>query len=164
VQQTGPIHQGKLAGQYKISLAPAGIISCQPADEKEKQERVNWHKEQQRRAVDIVDKARKIQPDPKKGLLDSDNLFRNTVEPLKNGKLTLVILSPTHYSPDRHFDSRVKHPNIGGEYPVDPKALAPGVVPDPGESFGELRPGPPPPTPIQTFTPKSRICTRRNSH
>lgn len=81
---------------------------------------VEWHMKQQRNVADFLDRARKLQPDPKKGLMDPDNLFCNTVELLDSGKFTLTIMSPTHYRSNLYFDITVPYPKIGGDYPAEP--------------------------------------------
>lgn len=155
VQQCGPQPlDGKFAGQPETSRAPPGLVSRKPSpkDEEAKKQTLALHEEQQRHVADFIANGRKITPDPKKGLLDGDNIFRNTIELLDDGKLTLAILSPTHYSPDRHFDTRVKYPAIGGDYPADPSAVSPGTMFDNTEAAGKVQP---PPTPISTIAPKT---------
>ena len=92
-----------------------------------------------------MDKARKIPPDLKKGLSDPDNLLRNTVEMFDAGKFRLTVLSPSHYSQQLHFDSRVKHPNIGGDYPLlppkDPMTPGAGLMYEPG-AYGRFEHAP----------------------
>jgi hypothetical protein len=169
-QNGGQALQSNFAGQHNISPAPTTLMSrlgplsdaeeqkkeeAQRREEQEAQknvdarnEAVKRHIEQQQRVIDLLDKARNLQPDPKKGLRDPDNLFRNTVGLLDGKKLTLTILSPTHYSSTLHFDSRVKHPKIGGDYPADPRLHDTGMVFDDTSAFGKLQP---PSTPV-TFT------------
>src|SRR5271170_7050745 len=150
VQQCGlqPL-DGKFAGRPETSRAPAGLVSRKPSpkdeeakkkDEEAKKKAVAEHQEQQRHIAGFLDNGRKITPDPKKGLLDGDNLFRNTIELLDNGKFSLTILTPTHYSPNRHFDTRVKYPAVGGDYPADPSAVSPGTVFDDTDAVGKVQP------------------------
>ncbi|MFZ1218546.1 MAG: DUF4157 domain-containing protein, partial [Chthoniobacterales bacterium] len=137
----------------KISPAPAGLISrkASPQDEKQQQEAVARHKTQQQNIAGFLDNARKIQPDPKKGIRNPDNLFHNTVGMLDAGKFSLTILSPTHYSPDRHFDDRYKYPKVGGEYPADPKEGGRGMVLEANAPAGKIV-IPQPPSTVQTRT------------
>ncbi len=154
VQQCGlqPL-EGKFAGRPETTPAPPGLISrkASPEDEKLKKDAVTEHEKQQRQIATFIEDGRKITPDPKKGLLDGDNLFHNTIELLDNGKLTLMILTPTHHSPNRHFDTRVKYPVIGGDYPADPSAVSPGTVFDDTDAAGKVEP---PPDPTGTVPPK----------
>jgi len=156
----------KFAERLEISRVPTRLMSRlgPESDEEERKKEaedprnkaIKRHEEQQRRVVEYLDKARKIQPDPKKGFRDPDNLFRNTVGLLDGGKLTLTILSPTHYSPNLHFDSRFKHPKIGGDYPADRKAPGAGLIFDDTTAFGTVLPSSAPasPNPIQTLPSK----------
>jgi hypothetical protein len=144
----------KVARGPEISTSPISLVSrkAPPArkqeqkQEAQKNQKVNWHLEQLRHVADFLDNARKLKPDPKKALRDPDNLFRNTVELLDRGKLTLTVLSPTHYSPNVHFDSRVKfdslssHPTTAPNYPADPKDHDAGLVFDDKEYFGTVKP------------------------
>jgi hypothetical protein len=158
-------------GKHHVSDAPANML-CRdgPATEAErkkqetqknedaKKDTVEQHLKQQRIVSDLLDKARKIQPDSKKGLRDPDNLFRNSVGMLDGGKLTLTVLSPVHYSPDVHFDSRFRfdskgHAAIGGDYPANPKVRDAGMVDDKSSAFGQLKPDPVPFS-IQTLPEK----------
>jgi Domain of unknown function (DUF4157) len=163
-QNGGQTLQGEFAGRHDISRAPTSLISRKVPDpvreeqekkqaqknEEAKKEAVKRHVEQQRRVADLLDKARKIQPDPKKGLRDPDNLFHNTVGLLDSGRLTLTILSPTHYAPDRHFDSRYRfdaqgNQSMGGDYPADPRVGGPGIVWEANPPAGKInipRPSP----------------------
>jgi hypothetical protein len=118
------------------------------------------HEDEQRLVIDLMDKARKIQPDPKKDFRDPDNLLRNSVQMFDSGRFRLTVLSPTHYSPQLHFDTRVQHPNIGGDYPwsppKDPKAPGPGLINETG-TLGRFEPVQSTPTTIggiQTLPPK----------
>ena len=107
---------------------------------------IRRHKAQQHKVELLLNKARKIQPDPKKGLRDPDNLFHNTVELLDAGKLTLTVLSPTHFNSNYHFDSRVrfdlhnKQP-IGGDYSASfPRNGVKGLVFDDSAAAGKVSP------------------------
>jgi hypothetical protein len=156
VQQCGlqPL-EGKFAGQPEPSRAPPGLVSRKPSpkDEEAKKNAVAQHQEQQRHIADFITNGRKISPDPTKGLLDGDNLFHNTIELLDDGKLTLTILSPTHYSSNRHFDTRVKYSAVGGDYAADPSAVSPGTMFDDTDAAGKVQPAPAPLT-ITTLPPK----------
>jgi hypothetical protein len=141
------------AARPKISPAPAGLVcrKASPQDEKQQQDAVMRHKTQQLNIAGFLDNARKMQPDPKKGLRNPDNLFHNTVGMLDAGKFSLTILSPTHYSPDRHFDDRYKYPKVGGDYPADPTTGGPGMVLEPNAPAGKIV-IPQPPSTVQTRT------------
>jgi len=142
----------------KTSPAPPRFVSrkASPQDEKQQQEAVTRHKTQQRDIAGFLDKARKIQPDPKKGLRDPDNLFHNTAGMLDAGKFSLTILSPTHYSPDRHFDDRYRYPKVGGDYPADPAVGGPGMVLEPNAPAGKIViPQPPSTVQIRTLPEKT---------
>jgi hypothetical protein len=172
VQQVGDQSQpGRPDERHSVLRAPVGLMLRQgpPSDEEErkkeeearssekarqnekaKQLTVKRHVEQQRRVAGFLDRARKVRPDPKKGLRDPDNLFRNSVELLDAGRLTLTILSPTHYSPDRHFDTRFRFDaqgtaQFGGDYPANPGLGGPGMVlvPNPGAGRIHVRQAPP---------------------
>jgi hypothetical protein len=170
VQQDGghTLHR-KPAGQRNISRGPIQLmLRKDPLSDAAKQEEVRKkaaiqrHVEQQRKVAGFLDNARKIQPDPKKGYRDPDTLFHNTVGLLDGGKLTLTVLSPTHVSPNLHFDSRVKFDSnskqspIGGDYPAVPRAGLEGVVFDDTNAFGKVNLPSPPPSPpnIHTLPPK----------
>ena len=91
-------------------------------DEAKKAKMVAHHKKQQQLVVDFLKKAQALTTDPKEPLA-GDNLFRNTAELVNTGKANLFVLTPTHYSSSTSpmfFDVRVPHPQIGGDYPVDP--------------------------------------------
>jgi hypothetical protein len=174
VQQNGcQTLQGEFAGRHDISHAPTSLISRKVPDwvweeqekkqaqknEEAKKEAVKRHLEQQRRVADLLDKARKNPANPQKGLLDPDNLFRNTVGLLDSGRLTLTILSPTHYAPDRHFDSRYRFDaqgtqTMGGDYPADPRVGGPGMVLEANPPAGKIN-IPRPPLGIQSLPAKT---------
>src|SRR5215217_4184930 len=99
------------------------------AERKKKEKAIAQHEDEQRIVIDLMDKARKIQPDPKKGLNDPDNLLHNSVELFDSGRFRLTVLSPTHYLSDLHFDTRIRHAKVGGNYPVlePPNPQQPGV-------------------------------------
>src|SRR5262245_54234022 len=85
-------------------------------DEDRKAVAVKHHKKQQTLVRDFLANALKIKPDPAKSPLDADTLYHNTAELLDQGKTTLKVLSPTHYSTDAnpaYFDDGVVHPQIG---------------------------------------------------
>ena len=175
-QNRGQAQPGEFAARHDISHAPDGLISRkEPPPSKEdaakkledqknedlKKDKVKWHRTQLSVAADLLDKARKLMPDPKKGIRDPDNLFHNTVELLDRGKLTLTILSPTHWSPKVNFDSRVRfdsqvsRPTIVPDYPSHVMNTDAGSVIDYAESFGMVRPPPAPVQPgIGTMAPK----------
>ena len=91
-------------------------------DEAKKAKMVAHHKKQQQLVVDFLKKAQALTTDPKEPLA-GDNLFRNTAELVNTGKANLFVLTPTHYSTSTSpmdFDVRVPHPQIDGDYPVDP--------------------------------------------
>jgi hypothetical protein len=147
VQQGGAkTSDNGVGGQHGISRAPSGVIARKlPPDLSEEVEEtelnkqrtaIKKHEDEQRTVIDLMDRARKIQPDPKKGIADPDNLLHNTVQMFDAGRFRLTVLSPTHYSKELHFDTRVKHPNIGGDYPLlppkDPKTPGPGSINEPG--------------------------------
>ena len=90
------------------------------AERQKKDAAINKHEDEQRIVIDLMDKARNIKPDPKKGLRDPDNLLRNAVQMFDEGRFRLTVMSPTHYSTQLHFDTRVQHPKIGGNYPLLP--------------------------------------------
>ena len=129
-QGGGKTSDSRLGGQLGISRAPNDVIARKlppdlseevPETELNKQRTAKKkHEDEQRTVIDLLDKARKIQPDPKRGLSDPDNLLRNTVQMFDAGRFKLTVLSPTHYSKALHFDPRVKHPSIGGDYPLLP--------------------------------------------
>ena len=173
VQQNDGL-RGEATGAHNISRAPAGLLSRDgpiSSDEARKKEAarkneaakkatIQKHVNQQRKVATFLDNGRKIQPDPKKGLRDPDNLFHNTVELLDRGKLTLTILSPTHSHPNRHFDTRVRFDaqgnHFGGDYPAVPIGGLEGVVENKESAFGQVNLPSPPPSPptIQTLPPK----------
>jgi hypothetical protein len=172
-QNRGQAQPGEFTARHDISHAPDGLISRkEPPPSKEdaakkledqknedlKKDKVKWHITQLSVAADLLDKARKLVPDPKKGVRDPDNLFHNTVELLDRGKLTLTILSPTHWSPKVNFDSRVRfdsqvsRPTIVPDYPSHVMNTDAGSVIDHTESFGMVKR---PPAPgISTMPPK----------
>ena len=147
-QNGGQTSHGMARGQYNISGAPISLMTrkgpLSDAEEQEEQrkkeapkkEAIKKHEDEQRTVIDLMDKARKIQPDPKRGIADPDNLLRNTVQMFDAGRFRLTVLSPTHYSQQLHFDPRVKHPNIGGDYPLlppkDPMTPGAGLMYEPG--------------------------------
>ena len=156
VQQNGGLRSEVAVGN-NISQAPKGSLYRDPLTTKD--EALKKHEEAQTIVAGLLDKARKITPDPKKDYRDPDMLFRNTVGLLDGGKLTLTVLSPTHVSPDLHFDSRVKfdsqHSPIKGDYPAAPKDGFEGVVADATSAMGKVNVSQPPSLPsIQTLPPK----------
>lgn len=173
VQQSGG-HTSRGAGEagQVISSAPAGLLSRQPKpagddaskkeearkkDEAQRLDRIKFHVEQQRRVAGYLDNARKINPDAKRGTSDPDNLVHNSVQMLDSGKLTLTVLTPTHYNPQLLFDSRYKFdskgtfPKFGGEYPPDRKSNVGMEFHEDVNMGGEVKIQPPP-TPIKTDT------------
>jgi len=173
VQQGGgrPSH-GRVGGPHLISRAPGGVLARRipplglPEDMLEAELQKKWsaigkHEDAQRKVIELMDKARQIGPDPKKDLRDPDNLLRNTVQMFDKDRFRLTVLSPTHYSPQLHFDTRVKHPDIGGDYPLfsptDPMAPGAGLMFEPGAHgkfepartgpIGQIQSAPPPGTP-----------------
>ena len=156
VQQGGgqTSHNG-IGGQHVISRAPSDVIARKlPPDLSEeipdtelhkKRTAIKKHEDEQRTVIDLMDKARKIQPDPKKGLSNPDNLLRNTVQMFDAGRFRLTVLSPTHYSQQLHFDPKVKHPNIGGDYPLlpptNPMTPGAGLMYEPG-AYGRFEHAP----------------------
>jgi hypothetical protein len=173
LQQSGgrSLH-GEFAGQH-ISRASASLLSRKtpgPDAEKQKNETeknkaVKQHIKQLRHVADYLDKARKLRPNPKSNLRDSDSLFRNTVGLLDHGKLTLTVLSPTHYSANYHFDARVKFdsrgfPTTAPDYPADPRVSDAGLVFDDKTSFGAVRsdvPDAPQPAPQKVEQAPARV-------
>jgi Domain of unknown function (DUF4157) len=170
VQQGGdrPSHGG-VGGPHVIARAPGGVITVQrkpksPVEEeaeidlrhfgsakslsdiqKPRSEAKKKHENDQRTVIALMDKARQIKPDPKKGLRDPDNLLRNTVQMFDAGRFSLTVLSPTHYSPLLHFDPSVKHPEIGGDYPLsqpkDPTSAGLISTSRPFTPLGKFEPG-----------------------
>lgn len=152
-----------------ISRAPAGLLSRQPKptadddarkkDEAQRLDRIKFHVEQQKKVATYLDNARKITPDAKKGISDPDNLVHNSVQMLDSGKLTLTVLTPTHYDPKRVFDSRFKFDSkgafkkFGGEYPPDHKSGAGMELQENVDAGGEVK-IPPPPLKLETMPPK----------
>jgi hypothetical protein len=122
---------------------PRGVPQNIVDEEQKKKAAKQKHEDEQRIVIDLMDKARKIQPDPKKDFRDPDNLLRNSVEMFDRGRFRLTVLSPTHYSAQLHFDTRVHHPKIGGDYPLvppkDPKLPGPGLENESG-SLGTFVP------------------------
>jgi len=129
VQQNGvqTLH-GEFVGRPDISRAPASSVSRKASaqDEDQKKDAVKWHVTQQLHVAGLLDKARKIKPDPAKGPLDGDNLYHNSVEMVDNGTILLSIMTPIHDWQTRkpgqlaYFDWHVKYRRIGGDYPADP--------------------------------------------
>jgi hypothetical protein len=111
-----------------VSLAPSGLAQRKASkdDEDKKKKAQGKHQDQQRNVANLLDQARKIQPDPSKGTMDPDNLYHNSLEMIDAGKVRLSVLSPTHDAQTRkprqltYFDWRVKYPKTGGDYPADP--------------------------------------------
>ena len=173
-QNGGQAFRGMAIGQHNISSAPICLMPRKgPLSDLEEQEEerkkeapkkaaIERHIAQQRKVVTFLDNARKIKPDTKKGLRDPDNLIYNTVGLLDGGKLTLTVLSPTHSSPNLHFDTRVRFDSqsnkspIGGDYPAVPRDGVEGVVKDDTHAEGKVNlPSAPPSQPnIQTLPPK----------
>ena len=159
------------ANRPSVSRAPVAVMRrplgpLSPAEEDKQEEdarnreleaqRAAWHQDQQKRIAGFLDNARRLQPDPKRGFLDPDNLVHNSAALLDAGRLTLTILSPTHYDADLHFDLRVQYPQIGGDYPADPKVRGAGLLVDAGSSFGMVLPtaAASAPLTIQSLPPK----------
>jgi len=130
----------ELAHIVQQAQQPARVIyrKATKQDEADKVIAVKDHTLQQQRVVQFLSNALKIKPDPAKGPLDPDNLYHNTaelVEPPQTAKAVLKVLTPTHYSGPNNlmfFDNRVKHPQIQGDYPADPRAWDSGLVQPPG--------------------------------
>ena len=194
VQQDGgqTSHDGD-GGRHGISRAPTSVIARRiPPDWQEevpdwywegqkKKAAIKKHEDEQRTVIDLMDKARNLQPDPTKGITDPDNLLRNTVQMFDAGRFRLTVLSPTHYSNELHFDPGVKHPTVGGDYPErppkDPKTPGPQLVYEPSASgrtipapragaIGQIQSLPPKverapdePAPKETPTPAAKIST-----
>lgn len=122
-----PTSRKALEKLRKSAEADADVIT---QNEQKKQKAIQQHEAQQRNVAKIVDEGRKLKVDPAKGIWDQDNVYRNSIEMLDDGKVLLSIMTPTHYSvPDveefkdtdiAYFDYRVKFPKIGGDYPADP--------------------------------------------
>jgi hypothetical protein len=173
-QNDGQTSHGKVAGRYGISGAPISLMTrtgpLSDAEEQEEERKkeapkkaaLERHTDQQRKIATFLDNARKIKPDPKKGLRSPDNLIHNTVGLLDGGKLTLTVLSPTHSAPNFHFDTRVRFDSqsnkspIGGDYPAVPRDGVEGVVFDDTHAAGKvnLPSAPPSSSNIQTLPPK----------
>jgi Domain of unknown function (DUF4157) len=129
-QGGGQTSDNGVGGQHVIARAPSDVIARKlppdlseeipPTELHKKRTAIKKHEDEQRTVIDLMDKARKIPPDPKKDLSDPDNLLRNTVQMFDAGRFRLTVLSPSHYSKRLHFDPRVKHPKIGGDYPLLP--------------------------------------------
>ena len=149
--------RSEAVGRHNISRAPVVLSRKTPTT---KEEAVKQHEADQRVVADLLEKARKIQLDPKKNYRDPDNLYRNTVELLDTGRLTLTILSPTHKSPTLHFDTRFRFDaqgnHFGGDYPKVPIDGLDGVVENKESAFGvvNLPSAPSSPVTIQTLPPK----------
>ena len=167
---SGLTSHDEVAGHQGISRAPNGVIARRLPpdwqeeipewyweDQRKKAAAIKKHEDDQRTVIDLMDKARQIRPDPKKGFRDPDNLVRNTVQMFDAGRFRLTILSPSHYSDDLHFDVRVKHPTIGGDYPStppkDPRAPGRGLVYD-KTSGGRFEPASPATIPQIETLPK----------
>lgn len=111
-----------------ISQPPSAAVqrTATPDDEKRKKEAVERHINQQKNVADLLDQGRKLTVDPSRGLLDNDNLFRNSIEMLDTGHVRMTIYTPIHDDMTRnpgertYFDSRVDYPKTGGDYPADP--------------------------------------------
>ncbi|HVF66316.1 MAG TPA: DUF4157 domain-containing protein [Pyrinomonadaceae bacterium] len=151
-----------------ISRAPAGLLSRQPKpsaaddarkkDEAQRLDRIKFHVEQQKKVAAYLDNARKLTPDAKRGIRDPDNLVHNSVQMLDGGKLTLTVMTPTHYEPKFVFDSRFKFdskgafPKIGGEYPPDRKGGVGMEVQENVNVGGQVKIPTPPTPPIKLDT------------
>lgn len=135
---------------------PPGRLSRKPDTDIDKKQRARAHHEQQQRLVlGFLKDALKLKPNPKDPL-DADTLYRNTAElietPKPGRKISLTILTPTHYSTDArpvYFDSRCQHPRIGGNYPADPdpnnpKPSGQGLVSENPETAGRVHFAPQP--------------------
>jgi hypothetical protein len=138
-------HTGGKQAIRQLLRAPAGLVSrkASPQDEALKKDAVKWHVTQQLHVAGLLDKGRRIKPDPSKGPLDPDNLFHNSVELVDDGRIRLSILTPTHDWKTRNpgktgqrafFDWRVKYRKTGGDYPADPADTST----DKGLSFVDL--------------------------
>ncbi|BCZ84348.1 hypothetical protein PTKU64_80230 [Paraburkholderia terrae] len=112
----------------RATSAPMDMLyrAATPADEAQAAQARQNHEAQQRNVENLLEKGRKITPDPSKGIADGDNLFRNSIELLDTGRIRLTVLSQTHDSATRrppeyaYFDTRVDYPHVGGDYPADP--------------------------------------------
>jgi hypothetical protein len=190
-QGGGKTSDNGIGGRHGISQAPSDVIARKlPPDLSEevpetelnkKRTAIKKHEDEQRAVIDLMDKARKIQPDPKRGIADPDNLLHNTVQMFDAGRFRLTVLSPTHYSKELHFDPGVTHPTVGGDYPErppkDPKTPGPQLVYEPSASgrtipapragaIGQIQSLPPKvervpgePAPKETPTPPAKIST-----
>jgi hypothetical protein len=145
--------------QQNGSPAAAPQIQRDPTkkntNEEEKKAAVKDHEAQQKNVAALLDDARKLQTTKYSSATDANVLFRNSVELLDSGKITLFVLTPTHYSkPDKpvFFDQTFKYTQakpVGGDYPADPAASSSAVDhPSPGESGGV-----PKAPQMPTFTP-----------
>ena len=164
-QNGGQTSHGMARGRYNISGAPISLMTrkdpLSDAEKAAKKAAIERHTAQQRKIASVLDNARKIKPNTKKGLRDPDNLIHNTVGLLDGGKLTLTVLSPTHSSPNLHFDTRVRFDSrskspIGGDYPAVPRDGVEGVVKEDTHAEGKvnLPSAPSSPPNIPTLPPK----------
>jgi hypothetical protein len=150
-----------------IVQQPPGLSRKPDPDEAKKKKAIAHHKRQQSLVVQFLKAASKLSPDPKNPLAE-DNLYRNTVELIesKTRPVPLTVLTPTHYSTDVrpvYFDSDVRHPKIGGDYPPDRDPNKPplgrGLVTAKPETAGKIEFAPPP-TPTTTVTKTEETVER----
>jgi hypothetical protein len=159
VQQSGgDSSHGESAPPQNISRAPDGLVSRQPPPGKDpKKDTVATHMRQLAFVAGLLDKGRKLTPAPTKNLQDPDTLFHNTVGLLDAGRMTLTVLSPTHYDPHKHFDKRIRFDSQNtklarqADYPSIPKGWDEGLVEEKRQIGGLLVPRP---IPTPTGTPK----------
>jgi hypothetical protein len=131
-------------------------------DEDDKKLALKDHEAQQKNVAAHLDDARKLQTTAYSSATDANVLFHNSVELLDSGKITLFVLTPTHYSTQdkpAYFDQTFKYTQAkpaGGDYPADPAASATSIDhPSPGESGGVPKaPQMPTYTPISPTSPK----------
>ena len=164
----------ELAHVVQQGNSPAAAIQRKATkeDEENKKAAVKDNTAQQKNVDALLDDARKFQPTAYNSGADPNVLFHNSVELLDSGKVTLFILTPTHYSTANKpvfFDQTFKYTKgkpDGADYPADPALSATSLDhPSPGESggvpkspqLGQYVPmsqshpkGTPPPQPAQT--------------
>jgi Txe/YoeB family toxin of Txe-Axe toxin-antitoxin module len=140
---TGESPQAYITQPAQIQHAPSGVLRrTASAQDLEAQKNTKLeHEKDQRRANEFIDQMAKIKPDPSKGWDDPDNLIYNALQWLPGpGRaktpVTFVVMAPTHDSTTRdpsmgtaYFDTRVRYPDIGGDYPADPAVKThPGLM------------------------------------
>lgn len=85
------------------------------------------HTAQQQRVYALIDRGLATQPSTT-GEFDRGALLRNSCEWIRNGRVTLTVLSQTHDSSSRrpgrlaYFDKGTHYPDVGGQYAVLPDA------------------------------------------